>query len=57
MVRYIRRFDKDGDGTLNRSEWSKLPRDYAVADLDGDGKITAPEFVRAMKRRSPGSAK
>ena len=51
MTKYISRFDQNGDGVLVQAERSKLPRDYSYADMDRDGRITAVEFVRALRSR------
>ena len=47
--------DKDGDGYLSGGE---LPAHLKGADVDGDGKVTAPEFDAAGSRptAAPGSS-
>lgn len=47
----VQKYDKNGDGALDRSEWSAMSSDPSQADQDGDGKITADEYARFLMRR------
>ena len=42
----LKKYDKNGDGSLTKDEWSSMSKDHAAADFDGDGKITATEFAK-----------
>ena len=37
-------FDKDGDGSISRTEFAGQDRDFARLDRDRDGVLTAPDF-------------
>ncbi len=43
----LKKYDKNGDGTLTKDEWSSMSKDPSAADKDGDGdgKITATEYA------------
>ena len=49
VVRYavtmIQRYDKDGNGILQREEWENMPGAPRAIDRDGDQQITQEEFV------------
>jgi hypothetical protein len=49
VVRYaqifMRRYDTNGDGILQREEWEKIPGTPQAMDMDGDGQITMEEIV------------
>jgi len=49
VVRYaqvfIKRYDTNGDGVLQREEWEKMPGTPQVIDINGDGEITMDELV------------
>ncbi|GIW96243.1 MAG: hypothetical protein KatS3mg110_4284 [Pirellulaceae bacterium] len=47
----IRKYDRNRDGVLDRTEWTELSGDPSRADQDGDGKITAEEYARFLSRR------
>jgi hypothetical protein len=44
----IRNFDKDKNGTIEKSEWSSMTGDPASADFDRDGKLTKDELVKRL---------
>jgi hypothetical protein len=50
------RFDRDGSGALEESEWGALPwqDDPGHCDLDGDGRLT-PDELTARVAASPRS--
>lgn len=41
----LEKYDSNSDGKLNADEWSKMNKDPAAADVDGDGLITVKELV------------
>jgi len=49
VVRYatviLQRYDQDGDGVLQRTEWEAMPGSPQAIDIDGDGQITLSELV------------
>ena len=49
VVRYaaamIQRYDKNGDGVLQREEWETMPGNPQAIDIDGNGEITQSELV------------
>ena len=49
VVRYaeimIQRYDRNGDGVLQREEWERMPGMPQAIDLDGDGLITRDELI------------
>ena len=49
VVRYaeimIQRYDRNGDGVLQREEWERMPGTPQAIDLDGDGIITRDELI------------
>jgi uncharacterized protein (DUF2141 family) len=50
LIRYaqrvVRQYDTNGDGRLDRQEWTAMRGDPASIDLNGDGQITVDEFAR-----------
>ena len=42
----IKRYDENGNGVLEESEWSGMSRSPAGADSDGDNNITPEELAR-----------
>jgi hypothetical protein len=44
--RLVRKYDSDGDGRLQRSEWSRMRGNPDLADTDADGLITREEMAR-----------
>jgi hypothetical protein len=45
----IRKYDSNRDQVLTADEWSKMPKNPAAADVDGDKQITPQELARALK--------
>ncbi|WP_234896363.1 EF-hand domain-containing protein [Sinorhizobium meliloti] len=41
----MRRIDASGDGKVSRDEFRDRTRFFDLADRDGDGKLSAPEFL------------
>ena len=46
--RTIQRYDANGDGRLDKAEWSRIPGDPRAADLNHDGMITLDELAQYM---------
>jgi len=50
LIRYsqrvVRQYDSDGDGRLDRQEWTAMRGNPEAVDLNGDGQITVNEFAR-----------
>jgi Ca2+-binding EF-hand superfamily protein len=44
----MKQFDTNGDGVLDKSEWSKLPNAEKY-DLNHDGKITLEEIIETLR--------
>ncbi len=44
----MQQYDTDGDGSLKKEEWAKMPGAPQAMDLDGDGIITLDELVRFL---------
>lgn len=45
-----RRFDGDGDGVISVAEAQPAAREFkAIADADGDGRVTPYEYERARE--------
>ena len=44
--RLVRKYDSDGDGRLQRSEWSRMRGNPDLVDADADGLITREEMAR-----------
>lgn len=44
----IRNFDKDKNGTIEKTEWGSMTGDPASADFDRDGKLTKEELVKRL---------
>jgi hypothetical protein len=62
--RLLKRYDSDGNGQLDRSEWSTAPQALHGADADGNGIITRDELAyliadygkrRRFRLASPGA--
>lgn len=51
FLRY-RVMDEDRDGIITKAEWDKLvkDRDFSIADLNGDGKLTVADVKIATKK-------
>ncbi|HEY2826547.1 MAG TPA: EF-hand domain-containing protein [Pirellulales bacterium] len=45
----LKRYDKNNDGTLDKSEWSQMSGDPEKYDRNHDGKITLDELVDSLK--------
>jgi len=58
----IKAWDKDGDGTVDKAEWTAAGRPaerFDMVDLNHDGKITVEELTQvmaAMRARRGGTA-
>ncbi len=48
-----KRFDKSGDGRIERSEFAGGDRDFARLDRDHDGRLTAADFDFSASALSP----
>jgi len=50
LIRYsqrvVRQYDSDGNGRLDRQEWTAMRGNPESVDLNGDGQITVNEFAR-----------
>lgn len=44
-AKVIERYDEDGDGVLSSEEWRQMRGTPRLADLNGDGRITATEMA------------
>ena len=42
---FIQRYDRNGNGTLQREEWKTIPGNPQAIDIDGDGQITLSELT------------
>ena len=42
------KYDKNGDGQLDKEESSGMPIEHGSADADGDGQITLDELTRRL---------
>ena len=55
--RVVRKLDKNGDGKVSRSEWTKSSRKFSAIDANNDGYLTASEFAshwsRGRKKAAP----
>jgi Ca2+-binding EF-hand superfamily protein len=47
----LQKYDSNSDGSLSKDEWSKMSKDPAAADEDGDGRITLLELAKWSMRR------
>ena len=48
---FIKRYDKNGDGVLSKDEVPPfLPRDFTLADSDGNGKLDRAEVAAMLQR-------
>jgi hypothetical protein len=45
----MKRYDKNGDGILDKSEWSQMSGDPEKYDRNHDGKITLDELIDGLK--------
>jgi hypothetical protein len=54
ILRYAQRlmeqYDRNGDGKLDRDEWSQMQGEPRLADLDRDGEITVTELANRVVR-------
>ncbi len=50
--RTLGKYDTNGDGTLDKEEWSKMSNNPEDADADGDGKITVQELADSYTKKS-----
>jgi Ca2+-binding EF-hand superfamily protein len=50
----LQRGDSNGNGVLDRDEWSNMPGDLSGADKNNDGKIDRAEIVAWMESRNFG---
>jgi Ca2+-binding EF-hand superfamily protein len=50
----LQRADTNGNGVLDRDEWSNLPGDLSEADKNNDGKIDRNELIAWMETRNFG---
>ncbi len=48
------RYDRNGNGVLDRDEWNAFPSDPSRYDANQDGKISREEFAAAMAARFGG---
>jgi Ca2+-binding EF-hand superfamily protein len=48
------RYDRNGNGVLDRDEWNAFPADPSRYDANQDGKISREEFAAAMAARFGG---
>jgi hypothetical protein len=48
------RYDRNGNGVLEKDEWGSFPSDPSGQDTNHDGKITREEFAAAMAARFGG---
>jgi len=47
------KYDRNGDGQLERDEWIYMGKNPEAADVDGDGRITVEEYVGWASRGGP----
>lgn len=53
----VKKYDRDGNGTLEKDEWSRMRNDPQPADRNNDGVITEQELaVRFLQDRLGGSS-
>lgn len=45
----MKRYDKNGDGVIDKSEWSQMSGDPEKYDRNHDGKITLDELIEGLK--------
>ena len=50
----LQKYDSNSDGSLTKDEWSKMSKDPAAADEDGDGRITVVELAKWSMRLGTG---
>ncbi len=53
----MRRYDSNGNGVLEKSEWSNFRTDPSAADTNRDDKITREELARWMADRMSGRSR
>jgi Ca2+-binding EF-hand superfamily protein len=51
----VKRYDKNGNGTLEKEEWASMSGEPRKADTDGDGKITLEELTNQLASYSQAS--
>jgi len=47
------KYDRNGDGQLDRDEWTYMGKNPEAADVDGDGRITVEEYAGWASRGGP----
>jgi len=47
------KYDRNGDGQLERDEWIYMGKNPEAADVDGDGRITVEEYAGWASRGGP----
>lgn len=53
---FLRQFDKDKNGKLERDEWKEMKLEHQGADSNGDGTITVDELVVRLAAYSSGGS-
>jgi hypothetical protein len=51
----LRRYDRSGNGSLEKEEWSQMSERYAAADANKDSVITVEELATHLSNFSRGS--
>ncbi len=54
--RVVKKFDRNGSGALEASEWALLPGDPRKIDRNGDGVITVDELAEYLAKYAVASA-
>ena len=47
-IHFLAQHDANGDGVLQKEEWTNLPGAPQAIDIDGDGTITLDELIRSL---------